>query len=124
MQPTQITENVSCHTHEQFQIQIAVTRADFTRTSVTPQSNTTPTIFLLSAPEEVFTSKPKYINKNKKYLHVSLPFLITTNIYLGIKFINGCEEFKHLEVKIDKGDRQENYIKNRINKGRAITAHP
>ena len=33
-----------------------------------------------------------------------------------------CEGFKYLEVKIDKEDRQENYIKNRINKGRAITA--
>ena len=32
------------------------------------------------------------------------------------------EEFKYLGVKIDKEDRQENYIKNRINKGRAITA--
>ena len=31
----------------------------------------------------------------------------------------GCEE---LGAKIDKEDRQENYIKNRINKGRAITA--
>ena len=30
------------------------------------------------------------------------------------------EEFKYLEVKIDKEVRQENGIKNRINKGRAI----
>ena len=36
--------------------------------------------------------------------------------------IRGCQEFKYLEVKIDKEDRQRNYIKNRINKGRAITA--
>jgi hypothetical protein len=28
----------------------------------------------------------------------------------------------NLGVKIDKEDRQENYIKSRINKGRAITA--
>ena len=44
-------------------MQIAVTRADFTRTSVivpsiTRQSNLIPTKFLLSAPKEVFT----YIN--------------------------------------------------------------
>ena len=32
------------------------------------------------------------------------------------------EEFKYLGVKIDKEDRQENAIKNRINNGRAITA--
>ena len=36
--------------------------------------------------------------------------------------IRGCEEFKYLELKIDKEDRQENDIKNRINKGRAVTA--
>ena len=37
--------------------------------------------------------------------------------------IRGCEEFKYLGIiKIDKEDRQENYIKNRINRGRAITA--
>ena len=36
--------------------------------------------------------------------------------------IRGCEEFKYLGVKIDKEDRQEDDIKNRINKGRAITA--
>ena len=30
--------------------------------------------------------------------------------------IRGCEEFKYLGVKIDKEDRQENYIKNSINK--------
>ena len=36
--------------------------------------------------------------------------------------IRGCEEFKYLGVKIDKEDRQENYIKNRINKGGAVTA--
>ena len=34
----------------------------------------------------------------------------------------GCEEFKYLGVNIDKEDRQEIDIKNRINKGRAITA--
>jgi hypothetical protein len=33
-----------------------------------------------------------------------------------------CEKFKYLGVKIDNEDRQENYIKNRINKGRAVTA--
>ena len=36
--------------------------------------------------------------------------------------IRGREEFKYLGVKIDKEDRQENDIKNRINKGRAVTA--
>ena len=36
--------------------------------------------------------------------------------------IRGCEEFKYLGVKIDKEDRQEDDIKNGINKGRAITA--
>ena len=36
--------------------------------------------------------------------------------------IRGCEKFNYLGVKIDKEDRQENYIMNRINKGRAITA--
>ena len=35
--------------------------------------------------------------------------------------IRACEEFEYLGVKIDKEDRQENYIENRINKGRAIT---
>ena len=34
--------------------------------------------------------------------------------------IDGCEEFEYLGVRIYK-DRQENYIKNRINKGRTIT---
>ena len=38
----------------------------------------------------------------------------------------GCireyEEFKYLGVKIYKEDKQKNYIKNCINKGRAITA--
>ena len=34
----------------------------------------------------------------------------------------GCEEFKYLGVNIDKEDRQEIDIKNRINKGRAVTA--
>ena len=37
-------------------------------------------------------------------------------------YIRGCEEFKYLGLKIDKEDRQESYIKNRINKGRATTA--
>ena len=36
--------------------------------------------------------------------------------------IRECEEFKYLRVKTDKGDRQANYIKKKINKGRAITA--
>ena len=36
--------------------------------------------------------------------------------------IRECEEFKYLWVKLDKEDRQENDIKNRINKGRAVTA--
>ena len=36
--------------------------------------------------------------------------------------IRGCEEFKYLKVKIDKEGRHENDVKNRINKGRAITA--
>ena len=36
--------------------------------------------------------------------------------------IRGCEEFKYLGVKIYKEARQENYIKNRINKGRTVTA--
>ena len=36
--------------------------------------------------------------------------------------IRGCEEFKYLGVKIDKENRQQNDIKNRINRGRAITA--
>ena len=36
--------------------------------------------------------------------------------------IRGCEEFKYLAVKIDKQDRQENDTKDRINKGRAVTA--
>ena len=33
--------------------------------------------------------------------------------------IKGCGEFMYLGVKIDKEDGQENYIKNRVNKGRA-----
>ena len=37
----------------------------------------------------------------------------------------GCirrrEESYYLRVKIDKEDKQENYLKNRINKGSAIT---
>ena len=36
--------------------------------------------------------------------------------------IRGCEEFKYLGVNIDKEDRQEDYIKKRINKGRKVTA--
>ena len=39
------------------QIQIAITRADFARTSVTLQSNSISTQFLLIVPKEVFTSK-------------------------------------------------------------------
>ena len=37
-------------------------------------------------------------------------------------YITGFEEFKYLGVKTDKENRQENDIKNRINKARAITA--
>ena len=37
--------------------------------------------------------------------------------------IRGCKEFKYLGVKVDKEDRQENDTKNRINKGRAVTAN-
>ena len=36
--------------------------------------------------------------------------------------IRGSEEFKYLRVKIDKEERQEYYIKNRINKCSAITS--
>ena len=36
--------------------------------------------------------------------------------------ITGCENFDYLGVKVDKEDWQENNIKNRINKGRTITA--
>ena len=36
--------------------------------------------------------------------------------------IRGYEEFKYLGVTIDKEDRQENHIKNRINKDRAVIA--
>ena len=35
--------------------------------------------------------------------------------------IRGSEEFKYLGVKIEKEGRQENNIKNRINKDRGIT---
>ena len=59
-----MVENVFCHTHKQFHpshvtvpIQITVSRADFTRTSVTLQSNSIPTKYLLSAPKEVLKSK-------------------------------------------------------------------
>ena len=37
-------------------------------------------------------------------------------------YIRESEEFEYLGVKIDKEDKQENYIKNRINKGGAVTA--
>ena len=36
--------------------------------------------------------------------------------------IRGCEEFKYLGVKIDQDESQQNDIKNKVNKGRAITA--
>ena len=36
--------------------------------------------------------------------------------------IIGCEEFKYYGVTIDKKNKQENYIKSRINKGRAVIA--
>ena len=36
--------------------------------------------------------------------------------------IRECEEFEYLGVKVDKRDKQENNIRNRINKGRGITA--
>ena len=69
MQRLPIAENIFCHTHKQFHrmllsqwlvIQMAVTRADFARTSVTDpsvtrESNSIPTQFLPSAPKEVFT---------------------------------------------------------------------
>ena len=35
-----------------------------------------------------------------------------------------CEEFKYLEIKIDKEDRKESDIKNKVKKGRAKTAMP
>ena len=35
--------------------------------------------------------------------------------------IRGYEEFEYLGVKVEKEDRQENDIKTKINKGRAIT---
>ena len=37
-------------------------------------------------------------------------------VYIWKGCIGGCEEFKYLGGKIDKKDRQENYIKNRIKK--------
>jgi hypothetical protein len=46
----------------------------------------------------------------------------TKDLYLEDLAFRECEEFKYLGVKIDKEDGQENYIKNRINKGRAVTA--
>ena len=68
MQRTPIDEIVFCHTHKHFHlshvtvaVQIAVTRADFIRTSVTVprvmrQCNSIPTKFLLSG-RKVLTSK-------------------------------------------------------------------
>ena len=68
---------------ERSPIKIAVTRADFTRTSVTNpsvagQSNSIPTNFLLSAPKEVFTSKFRLKGGNScyhqsKHFHSSIP---------------------------------------------------
>ena len=62
--------------------QIAVTQADFTRTSVTDpsvtgQSNLIPTKFLLSVPKEVNTSKSEikindYSRKQDRYAHRKL----------------------------------------------------
>ena len=62
MQRIPIDEIVFCHTHKQFHlshVMVAdpVTRDDFTRTSVTCQSNSNPTKCLISVPKEVFTSK-------------------------------------------------------------------
>ena len=37
-------------------------------------------------------------------------------------YIRESEEFQYLGVKMGKEDKQENYIKNRTNKGRSITA--
>ena len=37
--------------------------------------------------------------------------------------IKGCEEFDYLGVRIDKEDRQESDIKNRINKGSSNNRH-
>ena len=37
-------------------------------------------------------------------------------------YFRRCQKFEYLGVKIDKEGRQENYIKDRINQGRAITA--
>ena len=36
--------------------------------------------------------------------------------------IRGCGELKYLGVKLHTHDKQENYINNRINNDRAITA--
>ena len=44
----------------------------------------------------------------------------TKDLYLEDLAFRECEEFKYLGVKIDKEDREENDIKNRINKGRAM----
>ena len=38
------------------------------------------------------------------------------------KLLRGSEEIDYLREQIDEEDRQENYIKNRINEGRSIIA--
>ena len=67
MQRIAIDEIVFCHTHKQFHLSHVTVadpdssdsspRTNVTDPSVTRQSNSIPTKYLLSAPKEVFTSK-------------------------------------------------------------------
>ena len=68
MQRIPFAEIVFCNTHKQHLSHVTVvdpdssdfTRTSFTDLSVTRQSNSIPTTFLLSTPKEVFTSKIIY----------------------------------------------------------------
>ena len=92
MQRIPIDKIVFCHTHKQFHlshvmasIQIAVTRADFTRTSVTDpsvtrQCNSMSTKFLLSMPKEVFTPKKFESSASDVLEHCRSIILLTMKI--------------------------------------------
>ena len=56
--------------------------------------------------------------------HLIITIILTKDLTLENQkgCIRVCEEFKFLGVKIDKEDRQENDIKNRIYKDRAVRA--
>ena len=65
----------------------------------------------------------KEVNVNPICILNIIIIVIIIIIIINITIIRGLEDVKNLSIwEEDKEDRQQNYIKNRINKGRAVTA--